>query len=74
MDFIGLDESGEELGSILMVVDRFSQYATFIVASMDCTAEEAACLLIYHVVKFLGHPEKHCLLQRTIQQSGSTLW
>lgn len=35
-----------ELGSIIVVVDRFSKYATFIAAPTDCTAEETARLFV----------------------------
>ncbi|RVX07789.1 Transposon Ty3-I Gag-Pol polyprotein [Vitis vinifera] len=57
MDFIiGLPKL-EDSGSIIVVVDRFSKYATFISASTDCTAEETARLFLKHVVKYWGLPK-----------------
>ena len=57
MDFIiGLPKS-EGYGSIIVVVDRFSKYATFIAAPMDCTAEETARLFLKNVVKYWGLPK-----------------
>ncbi|RVW49001.1 Transposon Tf2-8 polyprotein [Vitis vinifera] len=44
-------------GSIIVVVDRFSKYATFIAAPTDCTAEETARLFLKHVVKYWGLPK-----------------
>ncbi|RVX03567.1 hypothetical protein CK203_027943 [Vitis vinifera] len=43
--------------SIIVVVDRFSKYATFIAAPTDCTAEETARLFLKHVVKYWGLPK-----------------
>ncbi|XP_020097810.1 uncharacterized protein LOC109716676 [Ananas comosus] len=45
-----------DLGSILMVVDHFFKYETFIAAPTNCTAEEAAHLFISHIVKLWGVP------------------
>ncbi|RVW49488.1 Transposon Tf2-12 polyprotein [Vitis vinifera] len=47
----------EDNGSIIVVVDRFSKYATFIAAPTDCTAEETARLFLKHVVKYWGLPK-----------------
>ncbi|XP_012437323.1 uncharacterized protein LOC105763601 [Gossypium raimondii] len=56
MDFIiGLPKSNG-FGSILVVVDRFSKYATFIPVTKECPAEEAARLFLRHVVKYWGVP------------------
>ena len=41
---------------ILVVVDRFSKYGTFIPAPKDCKAEMAAKLFFKHVVKYWGLP------------------
>ena len=41
MDFISALPKSEGFGSIIVVVDRFSKYATFIPAPTDCTVEEA---------------------------------
>ncbi|RVW59633.1 Transposon Ty3-G Gag-Pol polyprotein [Vitis vinifera] len=57
MDFIiGLPKS-EDNDSIIVVVDRFSKYATFIAAPTDCTAEETTRLFLKHVVKYWGLPK-----------------
>ncbi|RVW37571.1 hypothetical protein CK203_073985 [Vitis vinifera] len=46
MDFIiGLPKS-EDNNSIIIVVDRFSKYATFIAASTNCTAKETTRLFL----------------------------
>ncbi|RVW98231.1 Transposon Tf2-12 polyprotein [Vitis vinifera] len=54
MDFIIELPKSEDSGSIIVVVDRFSKYATFIAAPTDCTAEETARLFLKHVVKYWG--------------------
>ena len=54
MDFIIELPKSENNGSIIVVVDRFSKYATFIAAPTDCTAEETARLFLKHVVKYWG--------------------
>ena len=52
MDFIiGLPKSKDK-GSIIVVVDKFSKYATFITALTDCTMEETSKLFLKHVVKY----------------------
>ena len=52
MDFIiGLPKL-EDSGSIIVVVDRFSKYATFIAASTNCTAKETTRLFLKYVVKY----------------------
>ena len=57
IDFnIGLPKS-EENDSIIVVVDKFSKYATFITASTDCKADEMARLFFKHVVKYWGLPK-----------------
>ncbi|GKV33019.1 hypothetical protein SLEP1_g41575 [Rubroshorea leprosula] len=56
MDFISALPRSEGCGSILVVVDRFSKYGTFIPAPRDCKAEEAARLFFKHVVKYWGLP------------------
>ncbi|RVX23303.1 hypothetical protein CK203_000917 [Vitis vinifera] len=79
MDFIiGLPKS-EDSGSIIVVVDKFSKYATFIVAPTDCTAEETARLFLKHVVKYWGLP-KFIISDRdprslgSFGRSSSSLW
>ena len=53
---IGLPNS-EGYGSIIVVVDRFSKYATFIAALKDCTAKETVRLFLKNVVKYWGQPK-----------------
>lgn len=56
MDFIvGLPKVGE-VDAIIVVVDRFSKYATFVPAPRTVTAEETAQLFFKHVVKHWGLP------------------
>ncbi|XP_052117959.1 uncharacterized protein LOC127747717 [Arachis duranensis] len=57
LDFISALPKSEGFGSILVVVDRFSKYATFIPAPTDCTAEEVARLFFKNVVKYWGLPK-----------------
>ena len=56
LDFISSLPVVGRLGSILVVVDRFSKYATFIAAPLHCSAEEAAKLMMKDVVKYWGVP------------------
>ncbi|KAJ4971910.1 hypothetical protein NE237_005009 [Protea cynaroides] len=56
MDFISVLPTSEGCGSIMVVVDRFSKYATFIAAPRDCTVEEAARLFLKNIVKYWGVP------------------
>lgn len=56
MDFIiGLPKV-KGSASIMVVVDRFSKYATFIPAPQACTAAAAAQLFFKNVVKLWGLP------------------
>ncbi|KAH9648372.1 Endonuclease [Citrus sinensis] len=41
----------------MVVVDRYSKYATFIAAPADCKADEAARLFVKHIVKLWGVPK-----------------
>lgn len=43
-------------GSIIVVMDRFSKYATFISAPKSCTAKETAQLFLNHMVKLWEVP------------------
>lgn len=57
LDFItNLPKVGEVSG-ILVVVDRFSKYATFVPTSKHCSAEDTASLFFKHVVKYWGVPQ-----------------
>lgn len=53
MDFISFLPKVGEYGSILVVVDRFSKYATFIPTPTHCSAKKAA-YFIQHIVKYWG--------------------
>jgi len=56
MDFmVGLPTS-EWCNWALVVVDRYSKYATFILAPKECSTEQAAHLFFKHVVKYWGLP------------------
>jgi len=48
--------TSEEYNWVLVVVDRYSKYATFIPAPKECSAEQAAHLFFKHVVKYWGLP------------------
>lgn len=57
LDFItGLPKVGD-LGTILVVIDRFSKYATFLASPKYVSAEETALLFFKHVVKYWGMPQ-----------------
>jgi len=57
MNFItGLPKT-KEIGSVFMVVDRFSKYAIFMAAPSTCTAEVVADLFYKNVMKYFGLPE-----------------
>ena len=57
MDYIiGLPKS-EDNGSIIVVVDRFSKYATFITSPTGYTMEKTTKLFLKHVVKYWGLPK-----------------
>ena len=57
MDFITGMPEVDDLGSILVVVDRFSKYAVFIAAPQSCTTNAALELFLKHVVKIFGLPK-----------------
>ena len=54
MDFISALPKSEGCGSIMVVVDRYSKYATFIAAPTDCKADEVARLFVKHIIKLWG--------------------
>ncbi len=56
MDFITGLPKVKDFWSIMVVVDRFSKYASFSLAPHACTAEVAADLFFKNVVKYLGIP------------------
>ncbi|CAN6455079.1 unnamed protein product [Victoria cruziana] len=57
MDFIVSLPKVDGYSSVLVVVDRFSKYATFIPASKECPAEKTAELFVKHIVKYWGVPK-----------------
>ncbi|KAL0379222.1 UNVERIFIED_CONTAM: Transposon Tf2-11 polyprotein [Sesamum radiatum] len=58
MDYIsGLPKVGD-LGSIIVVVNRLSKYATFIAAPKHVTAEGTAHLFFKHIIKYWGLPSR----------------
>ena len=57
LDFISALPKVGELDSILVVVDRFSKYATFIPAPLHCSAKDVVQLFLGHVVKYWGVPQ-----------------
>lgn len=54
MDFITSLPKSDGFGTIMVVVDRFSKYATFLPATAGCTAKKAARLFFKNVVKYWG--------------------
>ncbi|KAL0343621.1 UNVERIFIED_CONTAM: hypothetical protein Sangu_1249500 [Sesamum angustifolium] len=54
MDFISVLPKVGDLGSIIVVVDCVSKYATFIAAPKHVTVERTAHLFFKHVVKYWG--------------------
>ncbi|KAK2970924.1 hypothetical protein RJ640_021177 [Escallonia rubra] len=57
LDFITGLLKVENLGTILVVVDRFSKYASFIATLKYCSAENTAQLFFKYVVKYWGMPQ-----------------
>ncbi|KZV49272.1 hypothetical protein F511_38757 [Dorcoceras hygrometricum] len=72
LDFISYLPKSDGFGSIMVVIDRFSKYGTFIPCPKDCTAEEAARLFFKNVVKYWGLP-KHIISDRDPRFTGR-LW
>ena len=44
----------------MVVVDRYSKYATFTAALADCKADEATYLFVKHIVKLWGVLKEYC--------------
>ncbi|KAK3039214.1 hypothetical protein RJ639_027918 [Escallonia herrerae] len=57
LDFITSLPKVEDLGTILVVVDRFSKYASFIATPKYCSAEYTTQLFFKYVVKYWGMPQ-----------------
>ena len=56
MDFITCLPRSEEHGTIVVIVDRFSKYGTFIPAPANMSATDTAKLFVKHIVKNWGVP------------------
>jgi len=56
MDFIEGFPISEGYNLVLVIVDRYSKYATFILAPKKCSVEQAAHLFFKHVLKYWGLP------------------
>ena len=52
MDFIMGFPKIDGFESIMVVVDKFSKYRTFIPATKECPIEEVARLFLKHMVKY----------------------
>ena len=79
MDFIIRLPKLEGYGSIIVVVDRFSKYVTFIVASTNCTAKETTRLFLKHMAKYwdcliTSSVIAICVSLRSFGQSSLSLW
>ena len=57
MDFISALPKSEGCRSIMVVVDCYSKYVTFIASPTDCKADEAARLFVKHIIKLWGVPK-----------------
>ncbi|KAH9678962.1 Endonuclease [Citrus sinensis] len=57
MDFITSLPKSERCGSIMVVVDQYSKYVTFIAAPINCKADEVARLFVKYIVKLWGVPK-----------------
>ncbi|KAA0066511.1 reverse transcriptase [Cucumis melo var. makuwa] len=57
MDFITHLPKVGDFEAILVIIDRFSKYATFIPTTKQCSAEMTAQLFFKHVVKLWGVPK-----------------
>ena len=57
MNFITSLPKSKGCGSIMVIVDYYSKYVTFIAAPVDCKVDEAARLFIKHIVKIWGVPK-----------------
>ena len=52
MDFIVRLPKSKGYGSIIVVVDKFFVYATFIAAPIEYTTKETTRLFLKHIVKY----------------------
>lgn len=70
MDFITGLPKFDGYGTIMLVVDRFSKYATFMPATPGCISKEAAHLFFKNVVKYWGLP-RHIISDRDSRFIGN---
>ncbi|KAK3000962.1 hypothetical protein RJ639_021502 [Escallonia herrerae] len=57
LDFITGLPKVEDLGTILIVIDRFRKYASFIATPKYCSVEDTTQLFFKYVVKYWGMPQ-----------------
>lgn len=69
-DFITCLPNSEGFSTIMVVVDRFSKYATVSATTAGCKAKEAARLFLRDVVNHWGVP-KHIISDRDSRFTGS---
>ena len=79
MDFIMGLPTSEGRNWMLVVVDRYSKYTTFILALKECSTEQAAYLFFKHVVKYWDLvrsivSDRDTTLCGNFRQSCSSLW
>nr|XP_016484372.1 PREDICTED: uncharacterized protein LOC107804933 [Nicotiana tabacum] len=67
----GLPQVGN-LASIMVVIDQFSDYATFIAAPQNISAEDTARLFFSHIVKHWGLPKN--IVSRRDSRFTSNFW
>ena len=72
MDFITCLPNSEGFGTIMVVVDRFSKYATFTATTANYKAKEAARIFLRDIVKYWRIP-KHIISDRDPRFTGSFL-
>ena len=65
MDFITSLLKSDRFGTIMVVVDKFSKYATFMPATAGCTANEASRLFFKNMVKYRRLP-RHIISNRDL--------
>ena len=70
MDFINFLLKSDGFSTIMVVVDRFSKYATFMLATAGCNAKEAARLFFKNMVKYWWLPG-HIISDRDPLFSGN---
>lgn len=71
-DFIMFLLISEGIGTIMVVVDRFSKYAACTASTASCKAKEAARIFLHYVVKYRGIP-KHIISDRDPRFTGAFL-